>query len=176
MGLKISLKAHLCTVTASDTWMQNYAREKFGLPKSTTVTSKGTLAPVGCPDFNVYLQNRLHCPFLVRPRPPPDSRGHDKDKRAPSASSQRAKLGHRYWVEDDLRNKPATPGNTLHAQWNLLIRNTLLPQPFFVLYSEVLFQRSKIVLVLWKSEHLGTLRYQPFFVLRLSSFRGPKRY
>lgn len=89
-------------------WVQQYARQKLGLPKATMVTPKGTLAPVGSPEFNKYLKDRLHNPYLVQPRPPQDSRGYDKIDRTPSAYNQRAKSGWRYWLED--RNKPTSPG------------------------------------------------------------------
>ena len=70
------------------------------------VTPTGTLAPVGSPDFNQYLIRRLHNPHLVRPRPPSDSRGYNRIVRVPSASSQRAKLGFKYWI--DTPNKSHT--------------------------------------------------------------------
>ncbi len=76
------------------------------------VTPEGTLAPVGNPQFNIYLNERLHNPHLVRPKPPLDSRGYDRDKvRAPTACSMRAKLGYKYWLEDNaLKTKAAKSG------------------------------------------------------------------
>ena len=84
---------------------QDYARKKFGLPKSTMVTVEGTLAPVGSPHFNEYLTRRLHNPHLVQPRPPSDSRGYSKIVRVPSASSQRAKLGFKYWTDGAMKTR-----------------------------------------------------------------------
>lgn len=99
------------------TWAQEYTRKKFGLPMSTVVTPKGTLAPVGSPEFNQYLVNRLHNPHLIRPRPPSDSRGYNKTVRVPSASSQRARLGFKYWIDDNIKSKPrpTSSGNTALA-------------------------------------------------------------
>lgn len=83
-------------------------RRKLRLPKQTTVTFNGTLAPVGNSEFNKYLKNRLHNPFLVRPRPALDSRGIDGTKRTQSVYNKRAKLGFQYWVKPEYR--PPKPG------------------------------------------------------------------
>ena len=91
-------------------WSQDYARKKLGLPKTTMVTSMGTLAPVGSPNFNQYLIKRLHTPHLVQPRPPSDSRAYNKIVRVPSASSQRARLGFKYWTVDPIKGR-ATSGD-----------------------------------------------------------------
>jgi len=88
-------------ISFSDTLIQKYAREKLGLSKTVMVTPKATLAPVGNPEFNRYLINRLHNPYLVAPRAPQDSRGCDRDRRVPSVYSQRAKAGYRYWPQDE---------------------------------------------------------------------------
>ena len=93
----------------TDTWVQASNQQKMGLPRSTAVTPDGTLAPVGSPDFNKYLVERLHNPHIVQPRPPQDSRGYEKRVRVPSACSQRAKRGHKYWV-DDKKHKLSPPG------------------------------------------------------------------
>ena len=96
-------RMHLSLHTAS--WAQERVRRNLGLPNTTMVTKKGTLAPVGCPDFNQYLVQRLHNRHMVRPQPPADSRGYGKTVRVPSASSQRARLGFKYWIDDNAKTK-----------------------------------------------------------------------
>lgn len=84
------------------------------------VTGNGTLAPVGCPDFNQYLVRRLHNPHLVRPRPPSDSRGYDRTIRAPSASNQRARLGFKYWIDDNVKVRARTKSGNDNASHETL--------------------------------------------------------
>ena len=81
---------------------------RLGIPKSTGLTSHGTLAPVGDEKFSHYLRNELHSGSIVKPHVPADSRGYNKQVRLPSASSQRAKRGFVYWCKEP---KPKTHGN-----------------------------------------------------------------
>lgn len=67
--------------------------KRYGPPKVTT-TSMGTLAPVGNPEFNKYLKNKLQTTsFSVRRKPPA--------KTVPSIYHRHAKLGFKYWCEPD---------------------------------------------------------------------------
>ena len=83
------------------------------------MTPGGTLAPLGSPDFNKYLVERLHNPHIVHPRPPTDSRGYYKRIRVPSAASQRAKLGQKYWINDNTRTTAGILQLTLLAIYEL---------------------------------------------------------
>lgn len=93
----------------ADSWQQLDKQKRLGLSGSTIVTPGGTLAPVGNANFNKYLADQLHNPHIVKPHPPPDSRGYAKRERVPSAASQRAKRGHTYWI-DDGKKKVSTAG------------------------------------------------------------------
>lgn len=62
----------------------------------TTPATTGTLAPVGCPEFNKYLKNNLQISFSVRPKAPVD-----RTKAAPNIYHRHAKLGFKYWCEPD---------------------------------------------------------------------------
>lgn len=89
-----------------DSKEQTSLRKKLGLSNKTVVSRKGTLAPVGNPEFNKYLKNRLHNPYLVKPKPPTDSRGVDGIKSPQSSYYARAKLGYEYWYADPKCKKP----------------------------------------------------------------------
>ena len=81
-----------------------------GLPHLSSVayknviTPRGTVAPVGDPNFNRYLVQKLHNPGLVRVPPPCDSKGYASRSRPPSSYHERAKRGFIYW---QLEKKPA---------------------------------------------------------------------
>ena len=83
---------HACIMSAG---VQSYARRNLGLP---TNNSTGTLAAVGSPDFSQYLMDRIHHPA--------HRQEYGRRERVPSASSQRARRGFKYWNAA----KPPTPG------------------------------------------------------------------
>ena len=82
-----------------------FSAKSLGLPKSTGITEQGTLAPVGDKEFSRFLSEELHSGSIVRPYPPPDSRGYSTKVRPPSAYSERAKTGFVYWCREPQRIK-----------------------------------------------------------------------
>lgn len=81
-------------------WLQTQNGDQFRAASSAHSQGSGgtTLAPVGSSALNQYLTERLYHP--VTRRAPTDSRGHGERGRVPSAYSQRAKRGYKYWVDD----------------------------------------------------------------------------